>query len=223
MRLAFTVGRTPQGRSDLLVSADPRTPLRNLIPGGGIPARLFVAGSQVSTAVSLADAGLRGRRSDRRVRAVTAGCPVRGPRKAALLVASGPATGASFTIPARGLTVGRSTLPILGDDEISGRHFHVRSVAGGSVSVADAGSTNGTVVSGEPLDGERGLVPGDLYPGRPYRVHRGDRSERRRGSFPGRGRTVLVQPGATARGSTRAPGSRCRTRRRSRISAVPRS
>ena len=205
MRLAFTV-RTPQGRSDLLVSADPRTPLRDLIPGGGVAAGFSWPGPEVSTAVSLADAGLRD--------GVIVGSgpsppavPSAAPGKLALLVASGPATGASFTVPARGLTVGRSTLPILGDDEISGRHFHV-SVAGGSVSVADAGSTNGTVVSGEPLDGERGLVPGEPDLGRPYRVHRGDRSERRRGSFPGRGRTVLVQPGAAARGSTQGTPDR---------------
>jgi DNA segregation ATPase FtsK/SpoIIIE, S-DNA-T family len=87
--------------------------------------------------------------------------PTAPPGSLALLVASGPAAGASAALPADGTVIGREAPIWLYDDEVSRRHLSI-AVGGGAVTVADAGSANGTVVSGLPLAGERPVQPGEL-------------------------------------------------------------
>jgi len=157
-RLAVT-WHTERRSGQLLVAAHPQTRLRELFGSAG---RLFVDGRPVPAEATLAAAGLRDG-------AIVGSAPVRPPVPVAppgclaLLVVSGAAAGASCEIPAEG-TVGRSAPLDLGDHEVSGRHLRLRS-SGGRVTVADAGSANGTVISGEQLSrdgGEREVAPGEL-------------------------------------------------------------
>ena len=158
-RPALTVS-TPQQRSDLLVTAHQGTPVGELLPAEPAAGGLFVNGREVSAVTSLADAGVRNG-AIISTGPVAPAVPTAAPGTLALLVAAGAAAGASCTIPAGGLTVGRSAPLALHDDEISGRHFGLRP-AGGAMTIADAGSTNGTVVAGERLHAARDLAEGDL-------------------------------------------------------------
>jgi S-DNA-T family DNA segregation ATPase FtsK/SpoIIIE len=157
-RLAVTWHAAHRYRQ-LLVAAPPQTSLHELFGAAG---RLFVNGRPVPAEATLATAGVR----DGAIvgpEPVPPPVPVAPPGSLALLVASGAAAGASCAVPASG-TVGRSIPLELGDTEMSGRHLHIHS-AGGQVTVADAGSTNGTVVAGERLPGDgraREVAPGDL-------------------------------------------------------------
>ena len=152
--------RTLQQDSDLLVTASPGTPVGELLSGQAAAGRLFVNGREVTGGTSLASAGVRDGAivSTRPVAPVV---PTAEPGSLALLVAAGRAAGTSCTIPAGGLTVGRSSPFALDDDEVSGRHFSL-SPADGAMTIADAGSTNGIVVAGERLHGARHLTEGDL-------------------------------------------------------------
>ena len=88
--------------------------------------------------------------------------PIAPPGSLALLVASGPAAGASVALPSGQTVVGRDAPLPLDDEEISRHHIMVAVDRDGAVTVADPGSTNGTVVSGLRLDGERPLPLGEL-------------------------------------------------------------
>ena len=88
--------------------------------------------------------------------------PIANPGSLALLVASGPAAGASAALPAGQTMVGREVPLRLDDEEVSRHHITVTVDRGGMITVADPGSRNGTVVSGLRLDGERPLPPGEL-------------------------------------------------------------
>jgi DNA segregation ATPase FtsK/SpoIIIE, S-DNA-T family len=88
--------------------------------------------------------------------------PIAPPGSLALLVASGPAAGASAALPPGRTVVGRDAPLPLNDEEISRQHISVAVDRGGAATVADAGSRNGTVVSGLQLDGERPLPAGEL-------------------------------------------------------------
>ena len=161
MRFPVTL-RMPQASSNVLVNAHPLTSLRELFAGSfGVADRLFIDGRDAPAEVSLADAGLRDGATVS-ARATAAAVPTAAPGTLGLLVASGPGAGASITVPADGLTVGRHVPFALGDGEISERHLYVRVGAAGSATIADAGSTNGTVVAGEPVHGERPVAPGEL-------------------------------------------------------------
>jgi S-DNA-T family DNA segregation ATPase FtsK/SpoIIIE len=159
MRAAITY-RTAQGSVDVLIEADPSATLDEIF-GRGQPVReLYVDGRAMPGSASIASAGLRDgvvvsvQPPHQAVPVAEAGSP-------ALLVTSGPAAGASVTVPEQGLTVGRATPLPLGDNEVSGRHLQVR-VDGDSVLVADAGSANGTYVAGRPVRDERRVRPGEL-------------------------------------------------------------
>ena len=129
----------------LLVSAAPETRVGDVF---GSASRLYVNGQPVPVEAALAAAGVRDG-------AIVGTAPVRplvrvaAPVSVALLVASGASAGASCELPADG-AVGRLAPLKLGDEEVSGRHLLIRS-SGGRVTVADAGSTNGTVIGGERL------------------------------------------------------------------------
>ena len=88
--------------------------------------------------------------------------PTASPGSLALLVAAGPAAGASAALPDTETFVGRDAPLPLHDDEISRRHLSITVSGGETVTVADAGSANGTVISGHRLAGERSLQLGDL-------------------------------------------------------------
>jgi len=74
------------------------------------------------------------------------------------------AEGDAFSVESAPLTVGRSgqnDVAIDGDEFASARHVRFEPRRDG-VWVQDLGSTNGTYVNGQRLDGERRLVPGDV-------------------------------------------------------------
>ena len=158
VRLGFTV-QTSRQRSDLLVTAPSATPLGELLPDLARSGRLFVDGREVSWETPLSEAGVR----DGAIistRPQPPGLPTATPGSLALMVAAGAAAGASCTIPAGSLTVGRSSPLALADNEVSGRHFTLDMTDG--ITIADAGSTNGTVAAGRPLRGAQNLAEGDL-------------------------------------------------------------
>ena len=183
------------------MAAHPQTSLRELF---GTTGRLFVNGRPVPAEATLAAAGVR----DGAVigtEPVRPPVPVAPPGSLALLVASGAAAGASCPVPADG-TVGRSAPLELGDAEVSGRHLRIRS-SGGRVTVADAGSTNGTVVAGERLSadrGEREVAPGDLI-------------------WAGRTALTVSQGAGPGRGPDRHPGRELRYSRSPRLIERPRA
>lgn len=78
--------------------------------------------------------------------------PIAPPGSLALLVASGPAAGASAALPPGLTLVGRDAPLRLYDEEISRRHISIATDRGGAVAVVDEGSSNGTVLSGRRLE-----------------------------------------------------------------------
>jgi len=158
-RLAVTV-LSGQEQRHLLVTAQPQMPVRELLADLPARGRLFVHGREVSTAGSLADAGVR----DGAIisaRPSAPAVPMAEPGTPALLVASGPAAGASCTIPADGLTVGRCAPLPLNDNEVSRSHFSIYRADGG-LGIWDPGSSNGTRVAGKRLHCPVELRTGDL-------------------------------------------------------------
>jgi S-DNA-T family DNA segregation ATPase FtsK/SpoIIIE len=145
----------------LLLTTDSPVNVRQLCAAVGLGGRCFVNGREVSPDTWLADVGagdgaiISDEPARRRV-------PVAAPESLALLVTSGPAAGASVSLPASGQVVGREAPLRLGDGEVSARHFRVGVAADGAVTVADAGSTNGTVIAGHPVYDECPLTPGEL-------------------------------------------------------------
>ena len=159
MRASVTF-RTSQRSIDLLVEADPSTPLAEVF-GGGQPVRqLFIDGRALPGSVSLASAGLRDGAVVSTQPAHPA-VPTAAPGTTALLVASGPAAGASVSVPEHGFTVGRSAPLPLGDNEVSSQHLQAW-VDGDSVVVADVSSANGTFVAGLPVAGQLRVRLGEL-------------------------------------------------------------
>jgi DNA segregation ATPase FtsK/SpoIIIE, S-DNA-T family len=163
VRFAFTL-RTPQQARHLFAAAHPRSRLSDLLGGPDLPAAVAVNGREVPVDATLERAGLRDggvvgvmARAD----AGGAAVPTAAPGTLALLVASGPAAGASVTVPGSGGVVGRRTPIRLHDDEVSERHLALLVGAGG-VAVADVGSANGTVIAGERVRDERPVAPGEL-------------------------------------------------------------
>ena len=163
-RFLFTV-RTPAETWHLAAEAGPATRLNELLHWLDLPSRVAVNGREVPADATLAEAGLR----DGAVVGVhgaghgAGGAPAStaAPGTLALLVAAGPAAGASVTVPAGGGVVGRTAPIPLHDDEVSSRHLSLR-VADGMAVVGDAGSSNGTVIAGELLTGDRALAPGEI-------------------------------------------------------------
>src|SRR3954470_12602836 len=78
-----------------------------------------------------------------------------------LVVVDGPSAGTEFDI-AGGSVIGRdpSSGIVLDDPEASRRHASV-SASGDSITVEDLGSTNGTYVAGERIQGSRAVGSGD--------------------------------------------------------------
>ena len=72
--------------------------------------------------------------------------------------------GSELELDSTSFTMGRSDendISIDGDEFASARHLRIEPRRDG-VWVHDLGSTNGTYVNGQRLDGERRLVPGDV-------------------------------------------------------------
>jgi DNA segregation ATPase FtsK/SpoIIIE, S-DNA-T family len=163
-RFAFTV-HTPLETRQLLADADPFTRVNELLRELAVSARVAVNGRVVTADVTLADAGLRdgGLVSVQGARhgADGAAVPTAAPGTLALLVAAGPAAGASVSVPASGGVIGRNVPIPLHDDEVSQRHLSLRLVGGAAI-VADAGSVNGTVIAGEQVQGDRQVTPGEI-------------------------------------------------------------
>src|SRR3954464_7562482 len=78
-----------------------------------------------------------------------------------LVVVDGPSAGTEFDI-AGGSVIGRdpSSGIVLDDPEASRRHASV-SAEGDAITVEDLGSTNGTYVAGERIEGSRRVTSGD--------------------------------------------------------------
>ena len=80
-----------------------------------------------------------------------------------LTVERGPDAGRSYAVGGGGATIGRhedSTI-IPNDSRLSRRHARIEARDGGFV-VRDLGSTNGTILNGQPLDEPRPIRAGDL-------------------------------------------------------------
>jgi hypothetical protein len=80
-----------------------------------------------------------------------------------LRVTAGNAHGTEITFD-DALTIGRSMTgdgALGGDEEISREHARLTHAADGSLVIEDLGSTNGTFVNGQRLNGPRALQPGD--------------------------------------------------------------
>lgn len=224
-RFAFTV-RTPAGPAHLFADAPAGTRLDEIVPGNLLSPRLAVGGRPVDADATLESSGLRdGAIIDQIPPSaalpddpgsavpvpvpVPAPVPVAAPGTLALLVTSGPAAGASATIPRTGLTIGREAPIPLRDDEVSTRHLKL-SVDGGVVKVADAGSTNGTVIAGQPVLGELQVAAGDL-------IWAG-RSALTIATAPGADAAISADPGGNLRYS-RSP--RLAEPPRARLAAIP--
>lgn len=80
-----------------------------------------------------------------------------------LLVAHAPGheTGSSYEIPSHGATLGRGDVEIRLDDPFASAHHARISREGHVVVIEDLGSTNGTYLNEEPLNGPQPLHPGD--------------------------------------------------------------
>jgi hypothetical protein len=75
--------------------------------------------------------------------------------------APGHETGSSYEIPSHGATLGRGDVEIRLDDPFASAH-HARIFREGHVVVIeDLGSTNGTYLNEQPLNGPQPLHPGD--------------------------------------------------------------
>ena len=83
-----------------------------------------------------------------------------------LRITSGARAGARETFTKSIIAIGRHPMNDLRLDaekdlDVSGRHAEIR-VVGGTATVRDVGSSNGTKVNGQPLVGERALFEGDV-------------------------------------------------------------
>jgi len=77
-------------------------------------------------------------------------------------ITSGPDAGATIEPAGERYTVGREGVDhLLSDDEVSRRHFELRTLPDGGVEIEDLGSRNGTRVDGEKLAGPRRLTGGE--------------------------------------------------------------
>jgi len=88
--------------------------------------------------------------------------PAPSPAAALLLVTGGPCSGDRFGLAAGRHQVGRSPTcdVVLADGAVSSTHLDVTVDAQGAVTVADAGSDNGTFVEGDRLQSPLALAPG---------------------------------------------------------------
>jgi len=76
----------------------------------------------------------------------------------------GPAELKGVTVPVNGpVVIGRSPGAdiVIGDDFVSGRHARV-TPSGNDAVLEDLGSTNGTVLNGQPVSIPTSLRPGDI-------------------------------------------------------------
>jgi hypothetical protein len=75
--------------------------------------------------------------------------------------APGHEVGSAYEIPNQGATLGRGDVEIRLDDPFASAHHARISREGHAVVIEDLGSTNGTYLNEEPLDGPQPLHPGD--------------------------------------------------------------
>ncbi len=75
--------------------------------------------------------------------------------------APGHETGSAYEIPNQGATLGRGDVEIRLDDPFASAHHARISREGHVVVIEDLGSTNGTYLNEEQLDGPQPLHPGD--------------------------------------------------------------
>jgi pSer/pThr/pTyr-binding forkhead associated (FHA) protein len=75
--------------------------------------------------------------------------------------APGHETGSAYEIPSQGATLGRGDVEIRLDDPFASAHHARISREGHVVVIEDLGSTNGTYLNEEPLNGPQPLHPGD--------------------------------------------------------------
>jgi FHA domain len=75
--------------------------------------------------------------------------------------APGHETGSSYEIPSHGATLGRGDVEIRLDDPFASTHHARISREGHVVVIEDLGSTNGTYLNEEQLNGPQPLHPGD--------------------------------------------------------------
>jgi DNA segregation ATPase FtsK/SpoIIIE, S-DNA-T family len=159
----------PDGRrSDMWLEATPRAPTHELVSALAAALDLDPVsrvtradGEQLPDGAPLSELGLR--QGDElhfgpRETARTAAAPVD------LVVVGGPSAGRRTPLPYGAHGVGRDASVELDDPSLSARHLVVVVQGGGQVTVADAGSRNGTAVEGVALEigEERPLADGEL-------------------------------------------------------------
>ncbi|WP_459645940.1 FtsK/SpoIIIE domain-containing protein [Kineococcus sp. NUM-3379] len=164
MRLSLSVQHPADHAEDVVVDADPDTPvsaLRHALSGTGDagPGHLWVAGRLVDGTCRLADSPLRDGAAVS-LAPTRAGGPLRG-RRWWLLVVGGPCSGTVFDLRDGDWILGRGGDLRVDDPSVSRRHLRVR-VAGDEVSVEDTGSRNGTLLDGERLRGSVELRPDQI-------------------------------------------------------------
>jgi hypothetical protein len=94
---------------------------------------------------------------------LVAGQRVKGHGAWTVSVVQGPRELTGVSLPIAGpVVIGRSPGAdiVIGDDFVSGRHARLAPSNGGAV-IEDLGSTNGTVLNGQPVTGVRSLRAGD--------------------------------------------------------------
>jgi len=154
MQVTLTLEAEHGARTDVLLDADPATPLRMveqvLAPHLPAPGRLLLAGAPLDADLALGDSGLR---DGVRLGVGTAlPCPPAArPGTPQLHVVGGPDAGRILALPAGRTVLGRGAVADLrlDDEELSRRHLAV--CVGTPCTVEDLGSTNGTWLEGEAL------------------------------------------------------------------------
>ena len=155
----------PGGEShDLVVEAAPETRVREVLHAIGCALGVeataaTVAGERLPDDAPLSELGLRWGdelRLDDAGAAVTAA--------ADLIVDAGPEAGRRVPLAAGTYTVGRQADITIDDPSLSANHVVLTLAADGGATVADAGSRNGSVLDGVPLEAGRAvpLAPGSL-------------------------------------------------------------
>jgi len=155
MQVTLTLEAEHGATTDVLLDADPATPLRIveqvLAPHLPAPGRLLLAGAPLDADLALGDSGLRD--GVRLGVGTPLPCPPAArPGTPQLHVVGGPDAGRILPLSAGRTVLGRGGVADLrlDDDELSRRHLAVS--GGNPCSVEDLGSTNGTWLEGEALE-----------------------------------------------------------------------
>ena len=164
MRLNLRLVDPRSGKADdVVLTAEPETAMTDVVAAltGGRREKVFHKGVPLAAAGQLGASGL----VDGAV--LTVGTPAapgtNGGGRLELAVVGGPLSGRAWPMGGRPATVGRSEGAdvFLDHHSVSRAHFRLQR-QGEAWQVEDLGSTNGTWLAGQRIDGTRTLAPGDI-------------------------------------------------------------